>query len=133
MKKITKGNLRKIILTFTLAFTLTFGMSISAYAATSATGGINDYITRGSSSISATGASASTSYQSTGSVTVSSTYSYVNTDTLETGTSTKNNGHYSSCSVSFSAPSNCRSVKVTSSHSVTAYDQTWTTNTSATY
>lgn len=133
MNKNTKGNLRKLILALTFALTLTFGMGITAFAATSATGAINDYTTRGSSSISKTGASASTSYASTGTVSVSSTYSYVNTETLATGTSSKSNGYYSSCSVSFWAPSNCRSVKITSSHRVSAYDQVWTANTSNTY
>lgn len=130
MNKITKGNFKKLILTFAFILTLTLGMGISVFAAT---GAINGYTTRGSSSISRTGASASTSYASTGSVTVSSTYSYVNTNTLATGTSSKNNGYYNSCSVSFSAPSNCRSVKVSSSHRVAAYGQTWTASTSATY
>lgn len=133
MNKITKGNLRKLILGFVLTLTLTFGMGISVFAATSATGAINGYATKGSSSISKTSASASTSYGTNGSVIVSATYSYVNTDTLATGTSSKNNGGYRSCSVSFSAPSNCRSVKITSSHSVSAYSQKWTANTSATY
>lgn len=133
MNKITKGNLKKLILTFAFTLTLTFGMGISVFAATAATGAVNGYTTKGSSSISKTGASASTSYASTGSVTVSSTYSYVNTNTLATGTSSKNNGYYNSCSVSFSAPSNCRSVKVTSSHKVAVSGQTWTASTSAIY
>lgn len=136
MNKIIKGNLKKIILAFALALTLTFGMGISVLAATTtdtARGAIKDYATKGSSSIYSTSASASTLFGSTGTITVLSTYSYVNTNTLVTGTSSKNNGYYSSCSVSFSAPSNCRSVKITSSHRVAAYGQTWTANTSAIY
>ncbi|MBD5539727.1 MAG: hypothetical protein HDR00_00750 [Lachnospiraceae bacterium] len=133
MNKITKRNLRKLILALTLALTLTFGTGISVFADTTEEGAINGYDIKASSSIKATSASASTTFGSTGSVVVSSTYSYVNTETLATGTSSKNNGYYSSCSVSFSAPSNCRSVKITSTHTVSAYGQTWTASTSATY
>lgn len=46
--------------------------------------------------------------------------------------STKNNAHYSHCSVEFSAPSNCHSVKIVSSHKVSAFGQIWSTKTSAT-
>ena len=49
-----------------------------------------------------------------------------------TGTYTKNNAHYSHCSVEFSAPSNCHSVKIVSSHKVSAFGQIWSTKTSAT-
>lgn len=109
---------------------MTLGMSISVFAAT---GAINGYKTRASSTIRQQTASASTSYDYNGSVSVSSTYSYVNVNTLATGTCTKNNGHYSHCSVAFSAPSNCHSVKIVSSHKVLAFGQTWSTKTSATY
>lgn len=124
---------RKTLITGICVIALIFGMGVSATAASSATGAINGYETSASSSISSTSASAKTSYEASGSVTVSSTYSYVNTNTLVTGTSTKNNGHYTSCSVNFSAPSNCRSVKISSSHSVSAYGQNWTTSTSGIY
>ena len=43
-----------------------------------------------------------------------------------------NNEHYSHCSVEFSAPSNCHSVKIVSSHKVSAFGQIWSTKTSAT-
>lgn len=38
----------------------------------------------------------------------------------------------SHCSVEFSAPSNCHSVKIVSSHKVSAFGQIWSTKTSAT-
>lgn len=130
MNKITKANFKKLGLALALTLVMTLGMSISVFAAT---GAINGYTTRASSTIRQQTASASTSYDYNGSVSVSSTYSYVNVNTLATGTCTKNNGHYSRCSVAFSAPSNCHSVKIVSSHKVLAFGQTWSTKTSATY
>lgn len=93
-------------------------------------GGINAYKTYGSSVITRTTAKATTSFASEGTVTVSSTYTYVNIDTFKF---TKNNGNTSNCSVEFSAPANCSSVRIDSSHSVTADGQTWTAKTSVVY
>lgn len=98
-----------------------------------ATGAVNGYTTRGTSTIKARSGGASTTYQSTGAVSVNSTYSYVNTNTLVTGKITKSKGYYKSCSVSFTAPNGCRSVKVSSSHNVSAAGQSWTASTSKIY
>ena len=136
MSKTIKRNIGKKVLTATLTLVLLLSMSaISAFAvkSVSVSGAINGYATSGTSSISQSNAFASTTYDHSGSVFVSATYSYVNVDTLTTGTSFKNNGHYTTCTVDFYAPNNCRSVKITSNHSVSAYSQTWTANTSATY
>lgn len=121
---------KKSILALGLALGVMASMGASAFAAS---GQINGYYTSGNSSVSSTSGSAYTSFGDYGSVAVNSTYSYVNTNNLTTGTQSKNNGHYKSASVSFSAPKNCRSVKVVSSHSISAYSQTWSANTSATY
>ena len=110
---------------------MTLGMSISVFAAT---GAINGYAITGSSHITRTTASASTTYEKrTGSISVDSTYSYVNTYTLATGSSTKSKGYYTSVEINFSAPYNCHSVRIRSSHKVSAYGQTWTANSTAVY
>lgn len=81
-----------------------------------------------------TTASASTTYEKrTGSISVDSTYSYVNTYTLATGSSTKSKGYYTSVEINFSAPYNCHSVRIRSSHKVSAYGQTWSSNSTAVY
>ena len=106
-------------------------MSISVFAAT---GAINGYAITGSSHITRTTASASTTYEKrTGSISVDSTYSYVNTYTLATGTSSKSKGYYTSVEIDFSAPYNCHSVRIRSSHKVSAYGQTWSSNSTAVY
>ncbi|MFQ8617687.1 MAG: hypothetical protein ACLSFM_01670 [Agathobacter rectalis] len=111
MNKITKANFKKLVLVLTLTLAMTLGMSISVFAATGAVNG----------------------YTATGSISVDSTYSYVNTYTLATGTSTKSKGYYTSVYVDFSAPYNCHSVRIRSSHKVSAYGQTWTANSTAVY
>lgn len=84
--------------------------------------------------ITRTTASASTTYEKrTGSISVDSTYSYVNTYTLATGSSTKSKGYYTSVEINFSAPYNCHSVRIRSSHKVSAYGQTWSSNSTAVY
>ena len=133
MKQIGKRILKKVVLMMCIVATLVLGMGVSIVSANSASGKIGNYATGASSNIYRTSAKASTSFASTGSVTVNSNYSYVNINTLVTGTIPKNKGYYSSCSVSFTAPSNCHSVKINSSHCVSAYGQKWTTNTSAVY
>ena len=71
MNKITKANFKKLVLALALTLVMTLGMSISVFAAT---GAINGYTTRASSTIRQQKASASTSYDYNGSVSVSSTY-----------------------------------------------------------
>ena len=127
MNKFTKG-----ILSLGLALSIIVGGAATAFA-DSKSGSINGYYTTGSSYVTYNSGSAGTSFGSNGSVAVNSTYSYVNVNTLATGSTSRNNGHYKYASVSFSAPKNCRSVKVSSSHSVTAYGQSWSTTTSAIY
>ena len=131
LKRLTLELVKKLVLVLTLTLAMTLGMSISVFAAT---GAVNGYTATGSSTITRTAASASTRYgKSTGSISVDSTYSYVNTYTLATGTSTKSKGYYTSVYVDFSAPYNCHSVRIRSSHKVSAYGQTWTANSTAVY
>lgn len=130
MKGSIKTRIGKKISAFALALTIVLGMgSMSVFAASSATGAVNGYTTRGTSTIKARSGGASTTYQSTGAVSVKSTYSYVNTNTLVADKITKSKGYYKSCSVSFTAPNGCRSVKVSSSHNVSAAGQSWTAST----
>lgn len=126
--------MKKIISASILSLALIFGArGVDAYAADSATGAIGEYYTYGSSSITSTAASASTFFGNVGSVSVVSTYSYVNTSTLKVGTSTSSAGYYNTCTVDFTAPAGCRSVRISSTHKVSAYGQTWSAYTTATY
>jgi len=134
MKGSIKTRIGKMISASALALTIVLGMgSMAVFAGNPATGAVNGYTTRGTSTIKARSGGASTTYQSTGAVSVNSTYSYVNTNTLVTDKITKSKGYYKSCSVSFTAPNGCRSVKVSSSHNVSAAGQSWTASTSKIY
>ena len=125
---------RKRIVALGLAISIVLGIgSVAVFAASSATGSINGYTTKGVSSIGQKSASAYTSYGTSGQVSVNSKYSYVNTDTLSTGIKSQNNGHYNYAQVNFTAPTNCHSVKIESSHTVSASNQTWTAKTSKVY
>ena len=127
-----KDENEKMISASILSLALIFGArGVDAYAADSATGAINGYYTIGSSSISSTTASASTMFGSVGSVSVASTYSYVNTSTLIVGTKSSSKGYYNTCTVEFTAPAGCRSIKISSSHNISAYGQTWSAYTTA--
>ncbi|MEE3392309.1 MAG: hypothetical protein VZR23_01315 [Lachnospiraceae bacterium] len=121
-----------LISIFSLCLLIGFG-GTAAYAASTAKGGVNGSYTHASSTISKFKAQAFTSYDSRGSVSVSSTYSYINIDTLTVRDMKGQAGHYDSAQVSFDAPNNCHSVRIVSSHSVSAYNQTWTARTSAVY
>ena len=121
---------KKSILALGLAMGVLASIGLSSFAAS---GQIAGYYTSGDSSISSTSGSAYTSYGDYGSVAVNSTYSWVNTKTLATGTQSRNNGHYKSTSVSFNAPSNSRSVAISSSHSVSAHGQSWSATSSRVY
>ena len=127
MNKFTKG-----ILSLGLALSILVGGAATAFAG-SKSGQVNGHNTTGSSSITSNSGSAGTSLSGSGTVVVTSTYSYVNINSLTTGSTSRTKGHYNYASVSFSAPKNSRSVKVLSSHHVSAYDQDWGTNTSAVY
>lgn len=130
MKGSIKTRICKMISASALALTIVLGIgSMAVFAGNPATGAVNGYTTKGISTIKATSGGAATTYQSTGAISVKSTYSYVNTNTLVTGKITKSKGYYKSCSISFTAPNGCRSVKVSSSHNVSAAGQSWTAST----
>lgn len=119
---------------FTYSIAMIIEKWITIISVFAATGAINGYAITGSSHITRTTASASTTYEKrTGSISVDSTYSYVNTYTLATGSSTKSKGYYTSVEINFSAPYNCHSVRIRSSHKVSAYGQTWSSNSTAVY
>ncbi len=124
----------KRFLSACLALSVICGIGgISVFAASSASGSINGYDTSGVSSIWYTGASAYTSFETNGDVSVRSTYTYINYNTLDEDDTYQSEGHYNYADVGFVAPSNCRSKKINSYHRVSAFSQTWTANTSATY
>lgn len=60
-----------------------------------------------------------------GSVSVSGSYSYINISTLEVKTTGNGNGGQGSATVSFSAPTNCVTVKLVSNHSASYNGQNW--------
>ncbi len=64
---------------------------------------------------------------------VSATYTYINTSTLATGSSSDSSSGTTNTKVSFSAPTNGRTVKVSASHKVYLGSESWTGSTSATY
>jgi hypothetical protein len=129
-----KMRMKKMISASILSLALIFGArGVDAYAENIAKGAINGYYTYGSSSISSITASASTFFGSQGSVSVVSTYSYVNTSTLKVGTQSSSKGYYNTCTINFTAPAGCRSIRISSSHNISAYGQTWSAYTTATY
>lgn len=96
-------------------------------------GSLSGHAVTGSSSINSSGASASTgmgiSPTAGASVSVAATYSYVNVMTLATGSSNNGSGGTNACSVSFYAPTNCRSVQISASHSAYYDSQSWSAST----
>ena len=122
-----------------LALGLTLGIIAcfggAAFAASEAYGHINSYATSGRSRAFATTADARTVSATKGTVTVYSEYSYVNVSNLTTGKVTRNAGGNNTyvASLAFTAPKNCRSVKIKSSHVVYALGELWNANTDANY
>ena len=122
-----------------LALGLTLGIIASVgggavFADSSATGNINGTYTVATSAIQNTEAAGYTFFGMPGLVTVNSTYSYVNTSNLTTGSMNRYDGdtNRTSASVQFSAPKNCRSVKIQSTHYVYAFGRLWSAKTDKT-
>ena len=108
------------------------GMVVNASADTK-TGYLNGAFVSGSSNISSTTGSSSTNIEANTAVSVSGTYTWVNVYNLSTSTSTKNKTYMYTASVSFTAPTNCRSVREVGSHSVSYSGQSWSASTEAIY
>jgi len=123
MKKIKK--LSALIIAGILVFASSLGI---AFADTKR-GQLNGHDVIGHSSVTQTSGIAYTDMLWSGSVSVNATYAYVNINTLETATQTKSAGGQSNCSVSFSAPSSCRSVYISASHWASLSGQTWSAST----
>lgn len=85
------------------------------------------------SEISQTGASCLTSITSSGMAYVTGTYYYLNYETLLTYDIPAANGGQHYASISFTAPTNCRSVKVRGSHTINYGAQNWEVRTEARY
>ena len=56
---------------------------------------------------------------------VESRYNYCNTTTGKGGSKSNGTGHYKRASLSFSAPTGCKSVSISSTHRVSAGGQNW--------
>ena len=109
------------------------GMAVSAESLTPSIGGLKF---TAYSSIYANGADAGTvSDKSQLSMSVSASYSYVNIYTSSPGFSNKDANGSMSAVVSFSAPANCRSVRISASHkaSTGSDKENWSGSTSAVY
>lgn len=87
----------------------------------------------GESQISSTGASCTTSVGANAVAQVSGTYYYLNIKTMTDGSKSSANGGLHVATVSFTAPTDCRSVSVFGNHSVTYSGQNWSTSTDAVY
>ncbi|MCD8095963.1 MAG: hypothetical protein LUE12_07545 [Ruminococcus sp.] len=124
---------KKRIVAIGAAMMMAVSMTNFGVSANTKTGTLSGYSVKGTSKVTATTGSSSTSTSANTTARVTGTYSYVNTSTLKTGQVSKSNGYMYSASVSFSAPSGCRSVKEKATHSVTYSSQSWSASTSATY
>ena len=125
---------KKSILALGLALGVMASIGVSSFAGpypSKQEGKVGKYGTTGSSSITYNTGAAYTSYGDNGSVSVNSTYGYSNTSNYEGGSYTRSNGHYRSTSVSFTAPNNCKSVSILSSHAVSKSGQSWSAKTYA--
>ena len=96
-------------------------------------GKIGDWSVWATTSITPTGATCITGFTGTGATSVTGTYYYVNFRTVEVGVKTLGTGGRYGVSVSFSAPTDCRSVRVNGSHRVSCGAQYWGATTEAIY
>ncbi len=123
----------KFFLVFVTIFSVLIGGTVLSYAS-SMTRVINDIYFNAYSSISASNASVGTvSGSGNISVTASGVYSYINYNTLKVTTVTKSESDDPAIVVSFTAPSECRSVRVLGGHTAKSGTETWTGATSAYY
>ena len=94
------------------------------------TGYISGNSTVGCSDVTSYGGSAYTYYGGYAStLSVNSTYISINTRTGVSDYTTKSAGHYKNASVSFTAPSNNKSVSIYSYHKIVAGAQNWSVET----
>ncbi len=128
-------SVKKKIISVGLAVVMLMNIGPTAAISKSDTrsGELDSHYVKGVSNITSTTGSSETSTSCNAAANVSSTYSYVNISTLATGKITKSNGYMYSASVSFKAPSGCRSVKIVGSHSVRYSSQNWSATTSVVY
>lgn len=126
-----KFNKRFIVVVLLLLLTMT----TNAFASSEETGDIDGNKTKGTVSISGTGATATTSIEKVpGNTLVSLTYTYVNEHTNTIHTIPAHNQGYNYVSASASKPSGpTRSYKAVAKHTVNFSAQTWTANTSIYY
>ena len=120
-----------------LALGLTLGIIASvgggAFAYESTYGTVSGYGATGHSYCYATSGYSNTTYNRPGYLYVNSVYNYINIKTLSAGTKTQSTtSNNSTLAYQYvSAPNNCRSVDMYSTHVVSYGGQTWTGNTNA--
>ena len=127
MNKFTKA-----ILSAGLALSILAGAGATAFAARKTDtkrGKIEDYTTRGSSSIEDLYASAYTSYDDTGSVYLRTTLNYIDLNLLKSYTETKSGSYYNYKFLDFRLHSHCRTLRLRSHHDVYALGQHWEADT----
>lgn len=116
-----------------LAIVSLFSFSITAMA-NSLTRTINGHTFTATTSIASTSGFAGT-LSSTNQIyaTVNATYYYLNLETMKTGSYSNSSGAQFAASVSFQAPDDSRSAKVTANHSASSGGEYWSGSTSAIY
>lgn len=125
MNKFTKG-----ILSLGIALSILAGATgVTAFAANYQSATVAGYGVVCKSDIKYSTATAYTTYGNYASVSVESTYRYCNTSTGVSGRKSNGTGSNKSASLSFKAPSNNKSVSISSTHKVSAGGQYWSTNT----
>lgn len=110
-------------------------VNVTVASAETKTATINGISFSAYSKITKSGAISGTVSSSSGlTVSVTSKYSYINPNTLKTGSESKSQiDATAAASLSFNAPANCRSVKITSTNKAVSGGETWTATTSDTY
>ena len=129
MKIFKRNRFKVMMLTVVL---LVMSSSTDVFAANTEVGVVAGVTATANSNINSTFAQSSTSASGI-STYVSATYSYIDVNTLQTGTSSSSRGYYSNSSVSFNAPTNCRSVNIKGSHEAVSGNQKWSAKTDAVY
>jgi len=93
-------------------------------------GQLDKYKVTGKCKVEQDNAYAETVLEWNGNVTIDARYTYVNLTTLRKETISKGDSHHNRVGVSFSAPTNCLSIRIDARHYATAVGQTWESTTS---
>ena len=121
----------KRILALGVALGVICGISSVAFAASSLSPTIGGYKAYATATIEEKNASASTTYTGSGSVSVNSKYIVTQYNSNKQKTLTGSKGSYGTVKLSFKAPNEYQSKRITTTHKVFATNQSWTGTTKA--